>query len=62
VVAVITFILASVALIAVLAIVVGIADAAQRPAARRRAAERRERWEARQLTYHGPADEAWDED
>lgn len=58
----ITFILAAVALIAVLAVVVGIADAAGRPAARMKAAERRERWEARRLSYHGPSDEAWDED
>lgn len=49
----ITVILAGIVLITVVAIVVGIVDAAQAPAWRRIAAERRERWEARQPQPHG---------
>lgn len=58
----ITFILAAVALIALLAVVVGITDAAQGPTVRRRAAERRERWEADRPRRHVPADDDWDDD
>ena len=58
----ITFILAAVALIALLAVVVGIADAAQGPSVRRRAAERRERWEAARPRRHVPSDDEWDDD
>lgn len=58
----IQLILAAVALIALLAIAVGITDAAQGPARRMRAVERRERWEAsHRYVVHGP-DEGWDED
>lgn len=58
----IAVILGAIVLIAVLAVVVGIVDAVSGPAARLKAAERREQWEARRFTYHGPSDEAWDED
>jgi hypothetical protein len=48
-----------VALVAV-AITVGILDNAQRAAWRRVAAERRQRWEARQLSGGGGAPPAWE--
>jgi hypothetical protein len=68
VVAVITAVLgigAGVAFIVLVAIVVGIVDAAHASSWRQVAAERRQRWEeARSLSYHSsPRDpESWDED
>lgn len=47
--------------IALIAVVVGIVDAAQSRAWREVAASRRDEWEARQPEFHGPF-EAWDED
>ena len=59
----ITLILGAVALIALLAVAVGIADAAQGPSVRRRAAERRERWEADRPRRYVPSDDdEWDDD
>jgi hypothetical protein len=64
VVAVITLILAGLAALALLAVVVGVTDAASRPAARERAAERRARWEAHRPQFHGGVDDGreWDDD
>jgi type II secretory pathway pseudopilin PulG len=64
VVSVITLILAGLAALALLAVVVGITDAAGRTTARERAAERRARWEARRLQFHGGVDDGreWDDD
>ncbi len=56
---------AGVAFILVVAIVVGIVDAAHASSWRQIAAERRERWgEARSFQHHGPPREpdVWDED
>lgn len=69
-VAVITLIVAGLGLLVLVAIVVGIVEAAQAPAWRRIAKERRARWEARQPQLHGHAaygpyaydDESWDDD
>lgn len=49
----ITVIALGIAFLVVSAIVVGMIDAAQAPTRRRIAAERRERWEARQPELHG---------
>jgi hypothetical protein len=64
VVAVIGVIVGGVALIVVIAIVVGIVDAAQAPSWREVAAERRRNWEARRPEYHGVDDHdpEWDDD
>jgi hypothetical protein len=52
-----------IAAVVVLAIVVQIVDAVQAAKWRQIAAERRERWEARQLQHHGVgADADWDDD
>jgi hypothetical protein len=59
---VITLILVGLAALALLAVVVGVADAAGRVTARERAAERRARWEARRPQFHGVDDDAWDDD
>ena len=57
----ITIILGGIALIAVLAVVVGIADSVQAPAWRRIARERRRIWEARQLETDRPQHSvSWD--
>ncbi|HWM58792.1 MAG TPA: hypothetical protein VNO83_13240 [Pseudonocardia sp.] len=57
----ITIIVGGIALIAVLAVVVGIADSVQAPAWRRIARERRRIWEARQLETDRPQHSAsWD--
>lgn len=56
---------AGVAFIVMVAIVVGVVDAARASSWRRIAAERRQRWEeARSLEFHGaPREpESWDED
>ncbi len=56
---------AGVAFIVVVAIVVGIVDAANAASWREVAAERRQRWEeARRLSYHGPSreSEGWDDE
>lgn len=58
----ITLILLGLGAIALLAVVVGITDAAGRPAARRTAAERRRRWEAHRPRYHGVPDDDADDD
>ncbi|HLU56255.1 MAG TPA: hypothetical protein VKZ81_12415 [Pseudonocardia sp.] len=66
----ITLIVAGLGLLVLVAIVVGIVEAAQAPAWRRIAKERRARWEARQPQLHGHAaygpyaydDESWDDD
>jgi hypothetical protein len=61
----IAMIVTGVGFIAVVAIVVGIMDAAQASAWRRIAAERRMRWEARRPEFHGvdSADtDTWDDD
>ena len=49
----ITLIAAGIGFIMIVAIVVGIVDAAKAPARRRVAAERRENWEARRPQFHG---------
>lgn len=59
----IIFIIAGVAVMAAIAIVVGIVDAAQASTWREIAAERRAHWEAQQAPQlHGPADPWRDED
>ena len=60
----ITLIVIGLAALALLAVVVGVADAAGGPAARERAAERRARWEARRPEFHGVVDDGreWDDD
>lgn len=58
----ITVIIVGVAFIVVVAIVVGIVDAAQAPTWRRIAAERRARWEARRPEFHGVDPESSDDD
>ena len=58
---IIAFIAGGLALIALIAVVVGIVDARQAPNRRQVAAERRDRWEARQPEFHGPSYD-WDED
>lgn len=53
--------IAGLALIAVVAIVVGVVDALQAPAWRRIAEERHENWERRRLQHDGPRHaESWD--
>lgn len=60
----ITLIAAGIGLLAVIAIAVGIIDAAQAPKRRMIAAERRARWEAARQHEYSPAhvDEDWDDD
>jgi hypothetical protein len=71
----ITLIAAGIGLLILVAIVVGIVDAAQAPTWRQIAAERRAQWEAKQPQLHGPDphagpyfydddtyDESWDDD
>jgi hypothetical protein len=67
----ITMIAAGIGLLVLVAIVVGIVDAAQAPTWRQVAAERRARWEAKQPQLHGLDqhagpyaydDESWDDD
>lgn len=60
----ITLILAGLAALALLAVIIGVTDAAGAPVARERAAERRARWEARQPELHGVVDDGrdWDDD
>ncbi len=60
----ITLILAGLAALALLAVVIGVTDAAGGPAARERAAERRAHWEAHRPQFHGGADDdrEWDDD
>ena len=71
----ITLIAAGIGLLVLVAIVVGIVDAAQAPTWREIAAERRARWEAKQPQLHGfdpyagphpyddaHDDESWDDD
>jgi hypothetical protein len=53
VVLVITIVAAGIGIILVVAVIVGIVDAAQAAAWRRVAAERRETWEAKQPEFHG---------
>jgi hypothetical protein len=63
VVTVIIFIAVGIGLLALIAIAVGIIDAAQAPKRRMVAAERRARWEAtRQPEYYGGIDDSWDDD
>jgi hypothetical protein len=68
VVAVIGLIVAGIVLIALIAVVVGVVDAARAPAWRDVAAERRARWEERVRELHGVPDGAeapepeWDDD
>lgn len=50
---VITLIALGIGFILIVAIVVGVVDAALAPAWRRVAAERRDNWEARRLDFHG---------
>jgi len=67
----ITLIVTGIGLLALVAIVVGVVEAAQAPTWRQIAAERRERWEAKQPQLHGfdqyagsPShdDDSWDDD
>jgi hypothetical protein len=72
----ITLIVAGIGLLVLVAIVVGIVEAAQAPTWRQIAAERRARWEAKQPQLHGvdpyagphfyddsdDYDESWDDD
>jgi hypothetical protein len=58
----ITLIVAGVVMIALIAVVVGIVDAAHAAAWREIAAQRREQWSARQPEFHGVEPDAWDED
>jgi hypothetical protein len=70
----ITLIIAGIGLLILVAIVVGIVDAAQAPTWREIAAERRAQWEAKQPQLHGADlhagthsyddtyDESWDDD
>jgi hypothetical protein len=64
----IAVIIAGLVFLVLVAIVVGIVDTTQRPRWRRIAAERRERWEARQPQLHGVdphaehESESWDDD
>lgn len=63
----ITLIVGGLILLALIAVVVGVVDAAQASAWRRIAAARRERWESRQPELHGrfelySSPEPWDED
>ncbi|WP_214406152.1 hypothetical protein [Pseudonocardia lacus] len=61
----ITAIVAGILVIAVVAIVVGIIDAAQAPMRRQVAAERREKWEERVRELHGGVEAPepdWDDD
>jgi hypothetical protein len=61
---VITLIVGGIALLAVIAIAVGIVDAAQAPKRRMIAAERRARWETSRQREYAPAlvDDDWDDD
>lgn len=60
----IEIIVAGVGFLVVVAVVVGIVDAARASAWRRIAAERRHSWEARQPEFHGvdSAEPDWDDD
>ncbi|GAA3218058.1 hypothetical protein GCM10017691_00550 [Pseudonocardia petroleophila] len=58
----IALIVAGIALIALIAVVVGIVDAAHAGAWREIAAQRREQWLSRQPEFHGVDPDAWDED
>ena len=60
----IILIVGGIALLAVIAIAVGIVDAAQAPKRRMIAAERRARWEASRQREYAPAlvDDDWDDD
>jgi hypothetical protein len=64
VITVITYIAIGIGFLVVVAVVVGIVDAAQASEWRRVARERRERWESRQRQYHGydQADQGYDEE
>lgn len=60
-------IVAGIGMIALIAVVVGVVDAAQAAAWREIAAQRRENWHARQPhdrlpEFHGVEPDAWDED
>jgi hypothetical protein len=66
---IITVIAVGIGLLIVVAIVVGIVDATQASTWREVAAERRRRWEARQVEFHGGVDhgdsydgDSWDDD
>lgn len=58
----ITLIVAGILVIALIAVVVGIVDAAQAGTWREIAAQRRRQWLARQPEFHGVDGDAWDED
>lgn len=58
----ILLIVVGIVMIALIAVVVGIVDAAQSAAWREIAAQRRENWQARQPEFHGVEPDAWDED
>ena len=58
----ITFIVAGIVLLALIAITVGIVDAAQAPKRRMLAAERRARWEATRTYEPVLLDDQWDDD
>ncbi len=58
---IVSLIVGGLGLIALIAVVVGIVDAAQSRSWREVAADRRGEWEARQPEFHGPSD-SWDED
>ena len=59
VIAAVVWIAVGIGVILVIAVVVGIVDAANAPMWRQVARERRQRWESRQVEYHGGA---WDDD
>jgi hypothetical protein len=59
---VITLIIAGLVLLALIAITVGIVDAAQAPKRRMLAAERRARWEAARPYEPAGIDDPWDDD
>ncbi len=61
-IAAITLLVVGIVVLAVIAIVVGVIEAAQAPERRWIAAERRAAWEARRPSYHGLDDSRWDED
>lgn len=58
----IVLIVAGIGMIALIAVVVGIVDAAHSAAWREIAAQRRESWSAKQPEFHGVEPDAWDED
>ena len=58
----ILLIVVGIGMIALIAVVVGVVDAAQSAAWREIAVQRREIWQARQPEFHGVEPDAWDED